>query len=294
LPDYLDTLNPMLPNYLDKSLPEYRETEHTYSSRFNRRHRLSGHVFAGRYKSLIVDHSQNGYLRTVCDYVHLNPVRARLVAPDQPLRSFRWSSFRDYLVLLGGRPPWLRVDRLLGEMRIPFDTPSGRQEFEIQLEARRQGEDGNAWRQLRRAWCYGPKPFRDELLMAVKRQGGSHHYAEPRRESERERAEQRVQEELRQLGWSDNDVATRPKGDPEKIRIARRLRHETTVSLQWIADRLKMGRWTHVSNYLRRKRSASLAENHLQPRPASTVSVRVDEQKIRTDPYWEVLPTHCL
>ncbi|MBU6398804.1 MAG: hypothetical protein KGS61_00665, partial [Verrucomicrobia bacterium] len=28
LPDYLDTLNPMLPNYLDKSLPEYRETEH--------------------------------------------------------------------------------------------------------------------------------------------------------------------------------------------------------------------------------------------------------------------------
>src|SRR5207249_5467323 len=39
----------------------------TYTSRFNRRHKLFGHVFSGRYKSLIVDGSGGGYLRTVCD-----------------------------------------------------------------------------------------------------------------------------------------------------------------------------------------------------------------------------------
>ncbi len=39
----------------------------TYTSRFNRRHKLFGHVFSGRYKSLIVDGSGSGYLRTVCD-----------------------------------------------------------------------------------------------------------------------------------------------------------------------------------------------------------------------------------
>src|SRR2546425_13298298 len=50
----------------------------TYTGRFNRRHKLFGHLFSGRYKSLIVDGSGNCYLRTVCDYVHLNPVRARL------------------------------------------------------------------------------------------------------------------------------------------------------------------------------------------------------------------------
>src|SRR5437867_3574498 len=50
----------------------------TYTGRFNRRHKLSGHLFSGRYKSLlIVDRSGSGYLRTVCVYVHLNPVRAR-------------------------------------------------------------------------------------------------------------------------------------------------------------------------------------------------------------------------
>src|SRR5947207_6898223 len=50
-----------------------------YTSRFNRRHKLFGHLFSGRYKSLIVDGSGSGYLKTVCDYVHLNPVRARLI-----------------------------------------------------------------------------------------------------------------------------------------------------------------------------------------------------------------------
>jgi REP element-mobilizing transposase RayT len=39
----------------------------TYTSRFNRRHKLLGHLFSGRYKALIVDGSGKGYLRTVCD-----------------------------------------------------------------------------------------------------------------------------------------------------------------------------------------------------------------------------------
>src|SRR5439155_14992333 len=63
----------------------------TYTSRFNRRHKLFGHLFGGRYKSLIVDGSGNGYLRTVCDYVHLNPARAKLLTPEQSLRAYPWS-----------------------------------------------------------------------------------------------------------------------------------------------------------------------------------------------------------
>jgi putative transposase len=43
----------------------------TYTSRFNRRHKLFGHLFSGRYKSLIVDGSGSGYLKSVGDYVHL-------------------------------------------------------------------------------------------------------------------------------------------------------------------------------------------------------------------------------
>ncbi len=40
---------------------------------------------------------------------------------------------------------------------------------------------------------------------------------------------------------------------PEKVRIARRLRGETTMSLKRIAERLGMGSWTYVSNLLGQK-----------------------------------------
>src|SRR5580698_4447399 len=95
----------------------------TYTGRFNRRHKLFGHLFSGRYKALAVDGSGNGYLRTVCDYVHLNPVRANLLTAKQPLHDYPWSSFGDFLKPPRHRPTWLRVDRLLGEMGILEDKP---------------------------------------------------------------------------------------------------------------------------------------------------------------------------
>ena len=44
-----------------------------YTQRFTVRHRMRGHLFAGRYKSLLVDGAEDMSLRVVCDYVHLNP-----------------------------------------------------------------------------------------------------------------------------------------------------------------------------------------------------------------------------
>ena len=45
-------------------------------------------------------------------------------------------------------------------------------------------------------------------------------------------------------------MAGRAKGDVRKIRIARRLRAETAVTLKWIATELHMGTWTPVANRL--------------------------------------------
>ena len=69
----------------------------TYTARFNRRHKLFGHLFAGRYKALVVDAASPGYFRTACEYVHLNPVRAKLLAAEQSLRDYAWSSYPEYL-----------------------------------------------------------------------------------------------------------------------------------------------------------------------------------------------------
>jgi REP element-mobilizing transposase RayT len=136
----------------------------TYTARFNRRHKLFGHLFSGRYKSLIVDGSGNGYLRTVCDYVHLNPVRAKLLRAEQLLRDYAWSSWPEYLKPPEQRPRWLRVDRLLGEHFIPQDSVAGREELENYLEVRRAQEDDGELKRIRRGWCLGGETFRQELL----------------------------------------------------------------------------------------------------------------------------------
>ena len=57
-----------------------RRLNGAYSQEFNRRHGRVGHLFQGRYKSIIVD--RESYLLELCRYVVLNPVRAGIV--EQP------------------------------------------------------------------------------------------------------------------------------------------------------------------------------------------------------------------
>ena len=97
-----------------------------YTIRLNHRHKLFGHVFSGRYKALLVEGSGHGYLKTVCDYVHLNPVRAGLLKPAERLLAYPWSSLVWHLSAPEHRAPWIRADRLLGEHGLAEDTPVGR------------------------------------------------------------------------------------------------------------------------------------------------------------------------
>ena len=224
----------------------------TYTGRFNRRHKLFGHLFSGRYKSLLVG-GEGGYLRTVCDYSHLNPVRAKLLRPEQPLVGYRWSSFPDYLQPPSRRDPWLRVDRLLGEMNIPRDSTAGRREFERRMEERRGQEQSEAFKDIRRGWCFSDEEFRQELLAQMSEKVGSYHYGPEVQETAEARAQRIVSQELRRRKWSETDLKKRPKGDPSKVVMARRLRAETTMTLVWIAGRLNMGTKTHLAHLLQRK-----------------------------------------
>lgn len=201
-------------------------------------------------RRIAVDGSGTGYLRTVCDYVHLNPARARLLPMKLPLRSYRWSSWPEYLKSPPQRWAWLRVDRLLGEYRIPKDSAAGRRRLEEALEERRSAEDGDSYRPIRRGWFFGDEALKQELMAQVSEKAGKHHYGEELRESAGARAEGIVRGELGRRGWTERTLSARRKGDPEKVRIAQRLRAETTVTLAWIAHRLRMGTRTHLSHLL--------------------------------------------
>ena len=222
-----------------------------YTKRFNIRHKLCGHVLAGRYKALPVEGSGDGYLRTVCDYVHLNPVRAKLLRPEDRLERFAWSSYGHYLKAPAQRPVWLRVDRLLGEKGIPKDSEAGREMFARQMERRRAEEASADDEPIRRSWFVGSEQFRQELLAAATECVGLNNYGAERRQTDAQKAERIVKEELERLGWREEALHTLRKGDQRKVCIARRLRQESTMSLKWIAKRLEMGSWTYVSNLLR-------------------------------------------
>ena len=223
----------------------------TCTSRFNRRHKYFGHLFSGRYKALIVDGSGNGYLKTVCDYVHLNPARAKLVRGKARLSEFRWSSYPEYLKPPGERRPWLHVARVLGEWRIPKDSPAGRVHFELMMETRRASEDPQEMKRIERGWCYGSEEFRRELLEQAENSFGLHHGGAERQESMEHKAERLLKEELKRHKLTTEELNKLQKSAKKKIEIASRLRKETTMSWQWIAERLVMGSGAYAANCVR-------------------------------------------
>jgi REP element-mobilizing transposase RayT len=223
----------------------------TYTSRFNRRHKYFGHLFSGRYKALIVDGSGSGYLKTVCDYVHLNPVRAKMLRREERMESFRWSSYGHYLQKPNKRPPWLRTNRLFGEWRIPRDSKVGRKQFRVSMEARRWEEDPQAVKRIERGWFLGSDEFRKELLAEMQEQVGPHHGGDERQETEEAKAERILTEELKRSRLNLTELKRRKKGDKKKCRIALRLREETTTTWGWIAERLMMGTGGYAADLVR-------------------------------------------
>jgi putative transposase len=94
----------------------------SYTVYFNRRHRSSGHLFQGRYKSFLVQ--EGDYLLGLSRYVHLNPVRGVSLGRGTPserrkrLRAFRWSSYRGYAGL--DTPfPFVKEEMVMEELRGP-------------------------------------------------------------------------------------------------------------------------------------------------------------------------------
>ncbi len=80
--------------------------ESRYVQRFNKRHGRVGHLFQGRFKSIIVE--RESYLLALCRYIVLNPVSAGMV--ERP-EDYRWSSYRAKIGL--EKPPaWLCMDSL--------------------------------------------------------------------------------------------------------------------------------------------------------------------------------------
>jgi hypothetical protein len=81
-----------------------------YAVTFNRRHRRHGQLFQNRYKSILCQ--EDLYLLELVRYIHLNPIRAKMVKGLKDLDKY---SYCGHSVLMGkNKQKWQETDYILG------------------------------------------------------------------------------------------------------------------------------------------------------------------------------------
>jgi putative transposase len=230
----------------------------TFSQGWNRVRQRHGHVFQGRYKSIPVNGAEADvhYFKALCDYIHLNPTRAGLAGGTKgPLVAYRWSSLPSHLK--GNGPDWLVGERLLRAFQLANDG-RGRRAYVAWLESRATNDGGKineeAMEAIRRGWYLGKETFKDKLLKmldrpVLRRRGGNLRTEGVHRDHGEKEALRIMHEGSRNLGLplSMVDLAALTKSDERKVLLAILLRTHTSVSNQWIAEKLAMGHPGSVS-----------------------------------------------
>src|SRR4030043_2216403 len=82
-----------------------------YAQYYNRRHRRTGHLFENRYKSVLCD--EETYLLALVRYIHLNPVRAKVVKTMKELDGYPWSGHR--MIIEKDEYPWMDRAHVLSQ-----------------------------------------------------------------------------------------------------------------------------------------------------------------------------------
>jgi len=127
-----------------------------YTQSFNRRHNHAGHVFQGRYKSILVE--KDAYLFELSRYIVLNPVRAGMVKTAD---AYAWSSYRSS-VGLAESEPWLASNLLMEH----FGSKEAYSRFVV---------DGmnhvSPWSDLQGQIWLGGESFRDQMQQCIPQEG---------------------------------------------------------------------------------------------------------------------------
>jgi putative transposase len=112
--------------------------QNTLTRRYNVRHRKWGRLFGDRYKAVIVQGEDRYHYQTLMDYIHLNPVRARMIQPKkgQSVLDYTWSSLASaYAVVRKRRAKWMAAEEGLKAFDLE-DTVPGRRKMVERLDRR--------------------------------------------------------------------------------------------------------------------------------------------------------------
>jgi len=125
----------------------------SYTRRFNIRNKQSGHLFQGRFKSILVE--SDAYFTNLSCYIHRNPLRAGIV---KRLADYKWSSYPFYAYQT--EPPgWVDVDPILAH----FGKDKDRHLAYRKCAQTYSDEDGTIWEDIKFGFIYGSQNFIDRI-----------------------------------------------------------------------------------------------------------------------------------
>jgi REP element-mobilizing transposase RayT len=220
----------------------------TFATRFNRMRKESGHLFQGRYKSLVVDPGDG--MGPLCHYIHLNPVRAGL-CPVGKLGDWPWTSLR----LLGeepkARPGWYTPEAFLGHAGSLADTAAGRKRYLGYLARLAENEPARKemrFEKMSKGWAIGTAGFKAELVKEQRVMTAALARGDVDVQEMREQGLQRCFGELLEAsGRTVRDVANEAKSAAWKVELAAAMKAKTTVTNRWLGEHLNMGGLHEVS-----------------------------------------------
>ena len=130
-----------------------RQLNGIYTQSYNRRHNKTGHLFQGRYKSILVD--EDAYLLELSRYIVLNPVKANMV---KHVGLWSWSSYK---AMIGDiQPPdWLSRDYLLSQF-----SPRRKTAINRYIAFVEEGlKNGRIWSQVTNQVYLGDEAFVEQV-----------------------------------------------------------------------------------------------------------------------------------
>lgn len=229
----------------------------TFATRFHRYRREHGHLFQGRYRAQLVEDAAS-FVRVI-NYIHLNPVRARLVPATQAAR-YTWGSL--LWLIRRPRPQWLKVDVLLPHLGEGDNAPGwARYVADLAVLARDPGEQvRQGFANLSRGWAIGSMGWKQ----AIARENSHRRLETILGREEREQLQDlewrhALHEALRASGRNASELALAPAAAPWKIAVAAQLREQVAPPYAWLARALCLGLPATLRSRVWRHREAQRA-----------------------------------
>jgi putative transposase len=168
-----------------------RQLNGVYTQITNRHHGKVGHVFQGRYKAILVQ--KENYLLELARYIVLNPVRARMVreAKDWP-----WSSYRQTSGMKSN-DNWLTTEWLLSV----FSKKAGTAQKKYREFVDQGNNQPSPWESLQNQVFLGSEEYVSRLLNDIDKEKDLSEIPKSQRK-----------EKPKELGWYENQAATRDEG----------------------------------------------------------------------------------